>query len=100
MKRLFPVLVLGSCGFLGGAAAVGLGPRLSALIGRLEAAGPSGQLPSAVGDLNALGDRFELVARRLSPAVVSIEAVKTQTPPNRDGKPRPDEDAGSGVLIP
>jgi serine protease Do len=100
MKRVFPVLFLGCCGFVGGAAAVGLGPRLSALIGRLEAAGPAGQLPSAVGDLSALGDRFEAVARRLSPAVVSVEAVKTQTSPNGNGKTRTVEDSGSGVLIP
>jgi S1-C subfamily serine protease len=100
MKRVFPVLFLGCCGFVGGAAAVGLGPRLSALIGRLEAAGPTGQLPTSVGDLSALGDRFEAVARRLSPAVVSVEAVKTQTSPNGNGKTRTVEDSGSGVLIP
>jgi serine protease Do len=105
MKRLSSVLVLGCCAFLGGAAAVALGPRLSALAGRLEAAGPErgspgSPLPTAVGDINALGDRFEAVAKRLSPAVASIEAVKTQTSPSGNGKTRTVEDSGSGVLIP
>jgi S1-C subfamily serine protease len=45
-----------------------------------------------------LSDRFEAVARRVGPAVVSIEAVKPNgTKP--DGKPRTIEDSGSGVLV-
>jgi len=52
----------------------------------------------SAGDLTALSDRFESVARRLAPAVVSIEAIKPSgTKP--DGKPRTVEDSGSGVLV-
>jgi serine protease Do len=51
----------------------------------------------AGGDLNRLGDRFELVARKVSPAVVAIEAIKDQTKPG--GKSRPIEESGSGVII-
>src|SRR5205814_8608227 len=54
--------------------------------------------PSAGADLTTLSDRFEAVARRLGPAVVSIEAVKPSgTKP--DGKTRTVEDSGSGVLV-
>ena len=60
-------------------------------VGRARSCRPScrqrSPAPSAATDLTALSDRFEAVARRLSPAVVSIEAVKPSgTKP--DGKPR------------
>jgi S1-C subfamily serine protease len=92
MNRVLVCLLLGGCAFMGGAAAVSFGPKLLA---QLPAAAPS---PSAGGDLAALSERFEAVARRLGPAVVSIEAIKPSgTKP--DGKPRTVEDSGSGVLV-
>jgi serine protease Do len=92
MNRVLVCLLMGSCAFLGGAAAVSVGPRVFA---QLPSAAPS---PSAATDLTVLSDRFESIARKLAPAVVSIEAVKPSgTKP--DGKPRTVEDSGSGVLI-
>lgn len=92
MNRVLVCLLMGSCAFLGGAAAVSVGPRVLA---QLPSAAPS---PSAATELGILSDRFESIARRLAPAVVSIEAVKPSgTKP--DGKARTVEDSGSGVLI-
>jgi S1-C subfamily serine protease len=93
-------LILGGCGFLGGAVAVSVAPKLQA---QLASAAPVAAPDSpggrwAAGELSTLSDRFESVARRLAPAVVSIEAIKPSgTKP--DGKPRTVEDSGSGVLI-
>ncbi len=92
MNRVLACITLGGAAFLGGAAAVSFGPKLLA---QLPAAAPS---PSAAADLTVLSDRFESVARRLAPAVVSIEAVKPSGT-KADGKPRTVEDSGSGVLI-
>src|SRR5262249_42532929 len=44
-----------------------------------------------------LGDRFEVVAHKVSPAVVAIEATKP--PIASSGKNRPVEESGSGLLI-
>jgi S1-C subfamily serine protease len=90
MNRILAVFILGGCAFLGGAAAVSVGPKLLA---QLPTAAPS-----AAADLTTLSDRFASVAQRLAPAVVSIEAIKPSgTKP--DGKPRTVEDSGSGVLV-
>src|SRR5262249_36012710 len=48
-------------------------------------------------DATRLSDRFEQVARRVSPAVVAIEAVKPSSKPN--AKSKTVEESGSGVLI-
>src|SRR5437764_20467 len=90
MNRVVICLIVGGCAFLGGSVAVSVGPKLLA---QLPAAAPS-----AAADLIVLSDRFESVVRRLSPAVVSVEAVKPSgTKP--DGKTRTVEDSGSGVLV-
>jgi S1-C subfamily serine protease len=49
-------------------------------------------------DVGRLGDRFEEVARRVSPAVVYVEAVKPAAP-SGSGKLKPIEESGSGVII-
>ena len=93
MKRVLFCLFLGGCAFLGGAAAVTLGPRLMAQL-------PTTPLtPSVGGELAALSDRFEAVARTRGPAVVSVEAVKPSGGTKSDGKPRTVEDSGSGVVV-
>jgi S1-C subfamily serine protease len=100
MNRVGICLILGGCGFLGGAVAVTVAPKLQA---QLASAAPVGSPDSpggrwSAGELTSLSDRFESVARKLAPAVVSIEAIKPSgTKP--DGKPRTVEDSGSGVLI-
>src|SRR5438270_479175 len=90
MNRVVACLVMGGCAFLGGAVAVSVSPKLQA---QLPTAAPS-----AAADLTTLSDRFEAIARRLAPAVVSIEAIKPSGA-KPDGKPRTVEDSGSGVLI-
>jgi S1-C subfamily serine protease len=92
MRRLLTLLFLGGCSFLGGAAAVSVGPRLTAVA--------FGQRPTPAGpaELLALSDRFEAIARKLGPAVVSVEATKPSGT-GRDGKAKTIDDAGSGVLI-
>src|SRR5262249_61541997 len=76
----------------GGAAAVTLGPRLMAQL-------PTTPPPFVGGELAALSDRFEAVARTRGPAVVSVEAVKPSGGTKSDGKPRTVEDSGSGVVV-
>jgi S1-C subfamily serine protease len=92
MKRVLSVLFLGGCAFLGGAAAVSVGPHLAA-----RALGDSGPR-AAPAELTALSDRFEAIARRLGPAVVSVDAVKSEAARGRETKTV--EDAGSGVIVP
>jgi S1-C subfamily serine protease len=45
-----------------------------------------------------LSDRFEAVVARALPAVVSVEAVKPSKP-NPNGKNKPVEESGSGVIV-
>jgi S1-C subfamily serine protease len=47
--------------------------------------------------LLALGERFETIASRVSPAVVAVEAVKPA--PAKGGKRQQTEESGSGVLV-
>lgn len=57
-------------------------------------------LPAPASDMVRLGDRFEAVARKVSPAVVSIEATKPPAPSgNSSSRSRPIEESGSGVII-
>lgn len=53
--------------------------------------------PLAQGDpLLQLSDRFESVASKVLPAVVSVEAIK---PPKGNSKGKPVEESGSGVIV-
>ena len=91
MKRA--VVICGLCAgllLLGGAA--------------ISVPGPLGWLaaqPGAIGNPDPalqLSERFETVAARVLPAVVSVEAVKPpKVAPN--GKPKPVEESGSGVIV-
>jgi S1-C subfamily serine protease len=94
MKRMFVPLFLGCCAFLGGFIASGLTLRLAPLAAQV----PSAKLKpvEAGSDLAKLGERFELVARTVSPAVVAIEAVK---PSAKGSKSKTTDDSGSGALI-
>src|SRR5262245_51754517 len=89
MKRIGMLALLGVCAFAGGLAAVALGPRT---MPNVIAQSPP---PSSSEALTRLSERFESIATRVSPAVVSIEAVK---PPSA-GKTRPVEESGSGIII-
>ncbi len=98
MKRTIFVGVVGVALFFGGATAfqgtVALGPRLSAQTHDFQSA--------SVDPLQILSDRFEAIAGRVSPAVVSVEAIKPAKPAANNataGKNRPVEESGSGVIL-
>ena len=44
----------------------------------------------------AVSDRFQLVVKKVGPAVVAVDAVK---PPDPNGANKPKEDSGSGVVV-
>src|SRR5262245_11481159 len=89
LKRIGMLALLASCAFAGGLAAVYLGPRSTPTV---IAQSPP---PPVLQSLTALSQRFEMIATKVSPAVVSIEATK----PPAAGKTRPQEESGSGVII-
>jgi serine protease Do len=89
MKRALVIGLLGAALFLMvGAVVAPLGSWLSAQTGP-----PLG----APDPVNQLSDRFETIAGRVLPAVVSVEAVKP--PKAASGKNKPVEESGSGVLV-
>ncbi len=60
--------------------------------------------PASADPLQALSDRFEAIAAKVAPAVVSVEAIKPAKPAaNANGsgtvKNRPVEESGSGIII-
>ena len=99
MKRILMLLFLGSCAFAGSAAVVTLAPRFASPILAQQAA-PNAGLAVPTSDILKLGDRFEAVAKRVSPAVVAVEATKPgSAPAGTTSKPKPIEESGSGVLV-
>jgi S1-C subfamily serine protease len=89
-RRLSTVLLTALAAFLGGAATIAIQPHLTS-----QRAFADNQPTPVVTDVVALSDRFALVAKRIAPAVVSIEARKA------DGKNTKKmlEDSGSGVIV-
>jgi S1-C subfamily serine protease len=94
MRRFLTPLVVSVSAFLGGLVAVALTGRLAAPA-LAQPGGPGRTTDAPGGDAMRLSERFEWVARQVTPAVVAIEAVK---PPTTRGK-KPREESGSGVLI-
>lgn len=96
MQRFLTTFFLGACAMAGGALAVWSGsrfePTVLAQIPAIRAATAASNDPARVGD------RFEIVARAASPAVVSVEASKPPAAANTD-KAKPIEESGSGVII-
>ena len=97
MFKQFAAMVLcGFCALLGGA-----GAQLFIWASR-QAEAHSPPLPPAQqvsvetekASALAIGDRFQSIVKKVSPAVVSVDAVK---PPNLAGKSK--EESGSGVLV-
>ncbi|MBL8792704.1 MAG: trypsin-like peptidase domain-containing protein [Planctomycetia bacterium] len=97
MRKLIFLMFLGGCAFAGGLASVALSPRLTALV----AAQTNGSvvLPAPGTDVLKVGDRFELVAKRVSPAVVSVEATKPGAQNANGQRSRAVDESGSGVLV-
>ena len=97
MRRAAQVLFVGLCAFLGGIVA-GMTPRFTATASA-QLSVPSIRAASREADpVQALGDRFEAIAKRVSPSVVAVEAVKP-APARGGGKKQQTEESGSGVLI-
>src|SRR5262249_10261799 len=99
MKRLAMLLLMGGCASVGGAFTVLLSSKL---VGPAVAQSPNftpAYTTSSGSDLQQLGNRFEDVALRLSPAVVSVEASKPSVTPSSSNKGRTLEESGSGVII-
>jgi serine protease Do len=92
VRRFAMPFLAACCAFFGGMLAVVLTARGQP--GVVAQGGPIGG-PSA-SDVGRLGDRFEYVAARVSPAVVAIEATKPARP---GAKSRSIDESGSGVLI-
>jgi S1-C subfamily serine protease len=94
MKRFTTPLFLACCAFVGGMIAVSFTARgLPPLVAQV----PPPKAPRAGGgDPVALSERFTEVARTVSPAVVSIEAIK---PALKGARSRTTDDSGSGTLI-
>ncbi len=91
MRRVALTCFLGVCSCLGGVLAAVLG------IHGLSPAVAQQNGPHSEG--TRVDERFEFVARKVSPAVVAVEAVK-QTPSRANpGKSRSVDESGSGVLI-
>jgi serine protease Do len=93
VKQLLVYGLLISCVFFGGAGGAPLSINLPA---SAQTAVPG--LPAVPDVLMQLNDRFENIARRLSPAVVAVEAIKPPKNP-LSGKGKPTEESGSGVII-
>jgi S1-C subfamily serine protease len=84
---------LGACACLGGILAVTFGFHgLTPALAQMSAPGSS-------IDMGRVGERFEYVARKVSPAVVAVEAVKQAPARGNTGKSRSVDESGSGVLI-
>jgi len=92
MKRILTLVLLIACAVAGGALITLLSSRF------IASASAQPQAGAIASDVDRLGERFERVARKISPAVVAVEAVK---PPSHaaNGKSKPVEESGSGFLI-
>jgi serine protease Do len=94
MRRVLFSGLLGAGLFLGASTVIHVPLPLGAPL-----AAQSQALPTPPGDpLVQLSDRFESIANRVLPAVVSVEAVKPAKL-TATGKSKPVEESGSGVLI-
>jgi serine protease Do len=94
LQRVLALAFFGICAGLAGGAILLVGPRL---IPFATAQGQANNLPSPLSDVLRLGDRFEVIARKIAPAVVYVEATKpSKTTGNKTSSL---EESGSGVLI-
>jgi serine protease Do len=97
MRRIAMTCFLGACSCLGGLLAVSFGIHgLSPAVAQMSA--PQGGGGSAVNTAQ-ISERFEYVARKVSPSVVAVEAVKPASARGNSGKTRSVDESGSGVLI-
>ncbi|HEV2949771.1 MAG TPA: trypsin-like peptidase domain-containing protein [Gemmataceae bacterium] len=97
MKRLQSILLFGVCALVGGAAVFVIGPHWQTPAGAQTTLSHPGSLASS-SDILKIADRFEAVARLVSPSVVYVEATKPGGAA-APGKSRSVEESGSGVVI-
>ncbi|HEY7155764.1 MAG TPA: trypsin-like peptidase domain-containing protein, partial [Gemmataceae bacterium] len=96
MRRVAMTCFLGICSSLGGMLAVTFGIHgLSPAVAQMNPPRPGG----ATLDVAHVGERFEYVAHKVSPAVVAVEAVKQTPARGSSSKNRSVDESGSGVLI-
>jgi serine protease Do len=96
MRRIAMTCFLGVCSCLGGMLAVTFGIHgISPALAQMNAPRPG----AATLDAARIGERFEYVARKVSPAVVAVEAVKQTPARGGSGKTRSVDESGSGVLL-
>jgi S1-C subfamily serine protease len=82
---------------LGGTAAGLLSPQPAAVSAHAPPLPPvATAFPAADTAPADLSDRFQAAIRKVSPAVVAVDAVK---PPQPGGKGKPEEESGSGVMV-
>jgi S1-C subfamily serine protease len=94
MRQFLTTFFLGVCAFFGGVAAVQLSTRgVLPVFAQNTSTSPT----TNASDVGRLSERFESVARKVSPTVVSIDAVKPAT--KSSTKSKSIEESGSGVLI-
>ncbi len=96
---------LGVCSCLGGMLAVtfgihGLSPAVAYPPSPPSWGGEGGgRVTNPTLDAARISERFEYVARKVSPAVVAVETVKPVPARGNSGKTRSVDESGSGVLI-
>jgi S1-C subfamily serine protease len=88
VKRILAPLFVAFCAYLGGMTAVWLSTDALPRVWGRASAGDA--------DPSRISARFEAVARKVSPSVVAVEAVK---PAGKAGKAKSVDDSGSGVLV-
>jgi S1-C subfamily serine protease len=94
MRKTILVLLFGFCASLGGGVATLVSSHWISPASAQQQ--PSGG--TSAGELTRLSDRFEVVARKVGPSVIAVEAVKP--PAGASGaKSRPVEESGSGILV-
>lgn len=92
--KCFSLGLMIASSFAGGWFAVSLSDRM---VAPLQAQASVGLASPLAAESNLLGERFEKIARRVLPAVISVEARKIAQKP--DGTKRTYQESGSGVLI-
>jgi serine protease Do len=100
MKHPLICIFLGTCAFAGGVFGTILlqhSPVISAENGKAPPPPPPSTVSVGLSSDN-LSERFERLVPKVSPAVVSIEAVKPPAP-SLNGKNKPVEESGSGVIV-
>lgn len=99
MKRSLLMWLVGAGVFFAGAAVVRLPLEIGSVVEAQTRLPALGNL-AASDTLALLSDRFENIASKVCPAVVSVEAVKPAKPASPGGaKSKPVEESGSGVII-